>query len=77
MARMVEEDRSEIGTLKALGFSNPAIALKYVLFSLSATLVGGIIGMIIGLNLIPNLICNIYTILFAIPKFIVLFQPIY
>lgn len=77
MARMVEEDRSEIGTLKALGFSNPAIALKYVLFSLSATLVGGIIGMIIGLNLIPNLIWNIYTTLFAIPKFIVLFQPTY
>ena len=77
MARMVEEDRSEIGTLKALGFSNPAIALKYGLFSLSATLVGGVIGMFIGLNLIPNLIWNIYTSLFTIPKFIVLFQPVY
>lgn len=77
MARMVEEDRSEIGTLKALGFSNPAIALKYGLFSLSATLVGGVIGMFIGLNLIPNLIWNIYTTLFAIPQFIVLFQPVY
>ena len=77
MARMVEEDRSEIGTLKELGFSNPAIALKYGLFSLSATLVGGVIGMFIGLNLIPNLIWNIYTTLFAIPQFIVLFQPVY
>ncbi|GAX46530.1 hypothetical protein RsY01_109 [Lactococcus reticulitermitis] len=77
MARMVEEDRSEIGTLKALGFSNAAIALKYVLFSLVATLVGGVIGMVIGLNLIPRLIWNIYTTLFAIPKFIVLFQPGY
>ena len=77
MARMVEEDRSEIGTLKALGFSNPAIALKYGLFSLSATLVGGVIGMFIGLNLIPNLIWNIYTTLFAIPQFVVLFQPVY
>lgn len=77
MARMVEEDRSEIGTLKALGFSNSAIALKYGLFSVSATLVGGVLGMFIGLNLIPNLIWNIYTSLFTIPKFIVLFQPVY
>lgn len=77
MTRMVEEDRGEIGTLKALGFSNGSIALKYLLFSLLATLVGGLIGMLIGLNLIPSLIWQIYSTLFAIPTFVVRFQPVY
>lgn len=77
MTRMVEEDRSEIGTLKALGFSNHSIALKYLIFSLLASVIGGVIGMFIGLNLIPSLIWHIYTTLFDIPTFVILFQPFY
>lgn len=77
MTRMVEEDRSEIGTLKALGFSNQNIALKYLIFSLLATLLGGVIGMTIGLNLIPRLIWSVYTTLFAVPHFTANFQAGY
>jgi putative ABC transport system permease protein len=77
MTRMVEEDRSEIGTLKALGFSNRNIALKYLIFSLLATLVGGVIGMVTGLNLIPSLIWSIYTTLFMVPHFTAGFQAVY
>lgn len=70
MKRMVEEDRCENGTLKALGFNSFQITMKYVIYSLSATLLGGLIGMIIGFNLIPTVIWNIYKMLFFIPNFV-------
>lgn len=69
MKRMIEEDRTENGTLKALGFSSLQITLKYILYSLSATVIGGFLGMSIGFILIPNIIWNIYTMLFYIPDF--------
>ncbi len=48
MTRMVEEQRVQIGTLKALGYTKGKIALKYILYAVLATLIGGIIGMLIG-----------------------------
>ena len=69
MNRMVEDDRGEIGTLKSLGFSNKEIITKYLLFSLLATLIGGILGVILGLTAIPYLIFVIYGILFVLPNF--------
>lgn len=70
MKRMVDEDRSENGTLKALGFNNRQITFKYIVYSLLATISGGIIGMTIGFNLIPRIIWNIYKMLFYIPNFV-------
>ena len=69
MNRMVEDDRGEIGTLKSLGFTNKEIITKYLLFSLIATLIGGIIGIALGLTAIPYLIFVIYKILFVLPNF--------
>ena len=69
MNRMVEDDRNEIGTLKSLGFTNKEIINKYLIFSLFATLIGGIIGIILGLTTIPYLIFLIYGILFILPNF--------
>lgn len=69
MMRMVEEDRTENGTLKSLGFNNFDITGKYIVYSLIATVAGGILGMISGPILLPNLIWNIYKELFHIPKF--------
>lgn len=69
MNRMVEDDRSEIGTLKSLGFSNREIKAKYTLFSLSATILGALIGTIIGLTFIPYIIFTIYKLLFDVPNF--------
>ena len=69
MARMVEEDRVEIGTLKGLGFSNSSITFRYIMYSLSATVAGGIFGMIIGSNFFPRILWGIYESIFLIKKF--------
>ena len=74
MMRMVEEDRQELGTLKALGFGNFKIILKYIIFSLLATIIGGLIGMAIGFKLLPNIIWEIYTMLFTVPNFVAEFN---
>ena len=70
MMRMIEEDRTENGTLKSLGFNNFHITSKYIVYSLLATETGGIIGMTIGSILIPYVIWNIYKEIFTIPTFI-------
>ena len=67
MARMAIEDRSEIGTLKALGFSNNDVRLKFVIYSLLATLIGGIIGAISGYILIPRIIIKVFKIMHIMP----------
>jgi len=76
MNRMVEDDRGEIGTLKSLGFTNKEIITKYLLFSLIATLIGGIIGIALGLTVIPYLIFVIYKILFVLPNFHIGLNPL-
>lgn len=70
MSRMVEDDRMLIGTLKSLGFNNKAIRKKYLLYSASATILGGLIGSTLGFFLLPKIIFNIYHILFVIPDFV-------
>ena len=67
MARMAIENRSEIGTLKALGFSNHEVRLKFVIYSLLATLIGGIIGAISGYVIIPNIIIEVFKIMHNVP----------
>ena len=67
MARMAIENRSEIGTLKALGFSNKEVRLKFVIYSLLATLVGGIFGAIVGYTMIPDIIIGVFKIIHNIP----------
>ena len=56
ITRMVEEQRTLIGTYKALGYSKAAIAKKYLLYALSATLGGSIVGVLIGEKLFPFII---------------------
>ena len=77
MMRMIEEDRTENGTLKSLGFNNFHITSKYIVFSLLATITGGILGILIGSVLIPYVIWNIYKKIFFIPKFIYLLKSDY
>ena len=48
MTRMVEEERTQLGTLKALGYSNKMISSKYLLYAAVASLIGVIFGIIIG-----------------------------
>lgn len=69
MTRMIEEERIEIGTLKALGYANTQIILKYIIYSLFACILGGALGMIVGLYLIPNIVWIMYSMIYSIPKF--------
>lgn len=70
MTRMVEEQRVQIGTLKALGYSKSSIAAKYLWYSASATVFGSIIGILLGSKLIPEVIMRAYGIMYNnIPEF--------
>ena len=69
MSRMVEEERGDIGTLKALGYSNLRIINKYIAYSLLSTVLGGIIGMFIGFILIPTVVWENYSIIYYLPEF--------
>lgn len=71
MTRMVEEDRTELGTLKSLGYNKAKIMLKYILYSSLACIIGGVIGIIIGLQLIPRVIWMMYSMMYTIPEFVV------
>lgn len=75
MTRMVQEQRTQIGTLKALGYSNGAIAFKYLFYSASASLIGSIIGMVLGFILLPSVIFKAYMILYSMPAMSVGFYP--
>ena len=66
MTRMVEEERTQIGTLKALGYSNGAIMRKYLLYSGSASIVGCGVGVIAGSIIFPWILWNAYGIIFNI-----------
>lgn len=70
MMRMIEEDRTENGTLKSLGFNSFQITSKYLIYSLSATIIGGLLGIVIGSLLIPPVAWNAYKTMFSIPYFI-------
>lgn len=67
MTRMVEEQRGQIGLLKALGYSKYKIAQKYVLYSLLASVIGSIIGILIGFKLLPTIVFNVYGMLYNMP----------
>ncbi len=66
MTRLIEEKRTEIGTFKALGYSNRSIVMKFIIYSLVAALCGGIIGVFIGIFSIPFIIYNAYKIMYYI-----------
>lgn len=74
MTRMVESQRTQIGTLKALGYSNWAIAKKYVFYALSASAVGSVIGLIFGQKFLPWIIITTYKILY--PNLPVVLTPL-
>ena len=69
MTRMIEEERVEIGTLKALGYTNMQIISKYIIYSILACIIGGILGMTVGLYLIPSIVWALYDMIYNILKF--------
>ncbi len=67
MARMVEERRTETGTLKALGYSNRQIAKKYLIYGGTAALAGSIVGAVLGELTLPMIIVDAYGIMYTMP----------
>ncbi len=68
MTRMVEEDRTKIGTLKALGYTKKAIAFKYLIYALLASVIGSLIGAMVGFKFLPVVIATAYSSLYQVPS---------
>ncbi|MDR1559493.1 MAG: FtsX-like permease family protein, partial [Clostridiales bacterium] len=67
MTRLVEERRTEIGTLKSLGYSNRRIIYKYVFYAAAPTMIGGLAGGYFGMKLLPSVIIQAYGMLYTLP----------
>lgn len=68
MTRMVDEQRQEIGTLKALGYAKGYIAMKYIAYAGLASIFGGIFGAIAGMLIFPAVIYNAWNIMYSLPS---------
>ena len=77
MTRMVEEQRVQIGTLKALGYNKLQIASKYIIYATLATVIGGLIGLVIGFSILPKVIADIYAMVYDVPDVILEFNMTY
>lgn len=64
MTRMVEEQRTQIGTLKALGYNKLQITSKYVLYASLACIIGSILGMSVGFVLLPKIVWKMYSMMY-------------
>lgn len=77
MTRMIEEQRTQIGTLKALGYNKIHIASKYIIYASLACIIGGLLGMSIGFIIIPKVIWMMYEMMYQIPIFKISFNIYY
>ncbi len=68
MTRMVEENRIEIGTLTALGYSKFSIAYKFLFYSITATILGCFTGLAIGFKVLPYIIYEAYKMMYTMPS---------
>ncbi|OMF86842.1 hypothetical protein BK147_29555 [Paenibacillus sp. FSL R7-0337] len=77
MTRMVEEQRLQIGTLKALGYGAMDIMTKFLVYGTLASLAASITGLAVGFTFFPDLIYNAYSSLYNLPDVIKSFYPSY
>ena len=69
MTRMIDEERVQIGTLKALGYTNGEIMRKYLFYSGSSAVIGCLLGIFLGSTVVPSVIWESYkTMLYIQPK---------
>lgn len=76
MTRMVDEERINIGTLKALGYGKFSIMKKFVIYGFMASVLGSLIGLIGGFTFLPAVIYNAYRIMYALPDMHYRFSPL-
>ena len=68
MTRMVEQDRMQIGTLKALGYGEGAIMAKYLVYCVLACLIALLVGILLGFSIMPNIFWNAYATMYYLPE---------
>ncbi len=74
MTRMIEEERGQIGTMKALGYNTITISSKYLIYALLSSLIGALLGLSVGFKLFPIAIMNAYGIMYKIPERIAVYH---
>lgn len=67
MTRMVDEEREYIGIMKAMGYKNRYILIKFIVYAAIATIIGSVLGLVIGYTLFPKLIFYAYSSLYNFP----------
>ncbi len=68
MTRMVEEQRTQVGTLKALGYSGRAIMSKYLWYAIAASVIGSVLGLMIGFTVFPKVVIDAYHMRYFMPE---------
>lgn len=78
ITRMVEEERSLIGTYKSLGYSRHTILTKYLMYALGASLIGGILGGVCGFIVFPTFLFSVvFEAMYQIPEYLYSFDALY
>lgn len=77
MTRMVDEERTQIGTLKAMGYSRQDIIKKYLYYAFYASIIGSVIGLSVGFFIYPKAIFAAYGLMYQFPPLTILFIPKY
>lgn len=77
MTRMIEEERTRLGTFKALGFTDTEIMFKYLVYAALASTIGSVAGSFLGFALFPVAITSAYKILFDVPNVLISYQFAY
>ena len=67
MSRMIDEQRGQIGILRALGYTQMQCTGKYMIYALSATVLGGILGTVLGMLIFPPVIYNAWKMMYNLP----------
>lgn len=74
MSRMVEEQRTQIGTLKALGYGNGSIIFKFMFYAVTAALSGAVFGYLVGMKVFPATIITAYSMMYDLGDMVLPYQ---
>ncbi len=77
MTRMIEEERTRLGTFKALGFTDKEIMFKYLVYAALASVIGSVAGSFMGFALFPVAVTTAFRILFDVPSVVISYRFLY
>lgn len=74
ITRLVEEQRGLIGTYKSLGFAKHQVYAKYLIYALSACILGGAVGNVFGFVLLPVFLFSVFDVMYVLPSYPILYN---